>query len=234
MFTFTLIRVDIGFVRVIGAIILSIVVGLIMFALYNKSEETDGDSNAFVLDDSNDRTFWQNGLYFFTLLGILVAHYWHPMTRNVLVVVLIVQLVAFFSKDELLDWGAATWDLARRIIPLFFIGVFLAGIIEAAISQEFMVRFVGNNTYGANVLASGFGALMYFATLTEVPIVNSFLALGMFAGPASALLIAGPSLSIPNMIVISRVLGVKKTATYIGLVVIFAAFVGKIAGILVF
>lgn len=234
IFTFTLVGVDIGFVRVTGAMILSILVGLIMFVLYNKSEDVDADNKAFAIDDGNDRTFWQNALYFSTVLGILIAHYWHPMTRNILVVVLLIELYLFFTKDELLDWGAATFDLAKRILPLFFIGIFIAGIIEAGISQELMARYVGKNTYGANLLASSFGALMYFATLTEVPIVNSFLALGMFKGPATALLIAGPSLSIPNMIVITKVLGLKKASTYIGLVVVFAAFVGMLAGIFVF
>lgn len=108
------------------------------------------------------------------------------------------------------------------------------GVIQAVIPPEWMVSFVGNNSYGANLVAAVFGAFMYFATLTEVPIVNSFMALGMLKGPATALLLAGPALSLPNMIVIGKVMGIKKTATYVGLVIFLSALIGMLAGILIY
>lgn len=233
-FTFSLIGVDIGFVRVISAIILSIVIGLIMNFMYNKSETVDANEAMFNIKEDNDRTFGQNILFFITLIAILVSGVKRPIMTSILLVILIVQLYRNFKKDELIDWCQETFSLAKKIVPLFIIGVFAAGVITAIIPPEYMVKFVGNNSYGANVIASVFGAFMYFATLTEVPIVNGFIELGMIKGPATSLLLAGPSLSLPNMIVISRVIGVKKAFTYFGLVIILSAFIGMLAGYLIY
>jgi uncharacterized membrane protein YraQ (UPF0718 family) len=234
VFTFSLISVDIGFVRVFGAIVLSVVIGLAMYLLYNKSEVVDANAKMFDIEDEHTRKAWQNILFFLLLIAILVSGVKHPVPTVLFAIALIVELALFFSKSELLGWCRATFDLAKKIVPLFIVGVFLAGIIEAVIPPEYMVKFVGNNSFGANIIASVFGAFMYFATLTEVPIVNSFLALGMLKGPATALLLAGPSLSLPNMIVISKVMGIKKTFTYIGLVMVLSACIGMLAGIFVY
>jgi len=233
-FTFSLIGVDIGFVRVFSAVILSIVIGFLMYLFYNKSETVDANEAMFSMDDGNDRTFAQNALFFVTMIGILVSGAGRPVITSILVVILAVQLYGNFKKDELVDWCRETYSLARKIVPLFIVGIFAAGVITEIIPPEYMVTFVGNNSYGANIIASVFGAFMYFATLTEVPIVNGFMELGMFKGPATALLLAGPSLSLPNMIVISRVIGLKKAVTYFGLVVVLSAFVGMLAGYLIY
>ena len=233
-FTFSLIGVDVGFVRTIGAITLSILIGLIMFLIYNKSEKVDANAAMFEQEEENPRTLWQNVLFFATLIAILVSGVRNPIPTLILTAILVVILVLYFKVDELLEWCKQTLTLAKKIAPLFIVGIFIAGIITAVIPPEQMVKYVGNNSFGANVTASTFGAFMYFATLTEVPIVNGFLSLGMLKGPATALLLAGPSLSLPNMIVISRVLKLKKTATYVILVVIFSALVGMLAGIFIY
>ncbi len=233
-FTFSLIGVDIGFVRVFGAVGLSVIIGLIMYLLFNKSEVVDANEAMFNIDDDHSRKAWQNILFFITLIGILVSGVKHPIITGILAIGLIAELVLYFEKDELIDWCKATYDLAKKIVPLFIVGVFLAGVIEAIIPPEYMVKFVGNNSFGANAIAAVFGAFMYFATLTEVPIVNSFMALGMLKGPATALLLAGPSLSLPNMIVISKVMGVKKSLTYVGLVIVLSALIGMLAGYIIY
>jgi uncharacterized membrane protein YraQ (UPF0718 family) len=233
-FTFSLIGIDVGFVRVISAVILSLVIGFIMYLLYNKSEIVDANENMFNIEDESNRKFWQNFLYFFTLVAILVSGVKNPIPTIILLVALVVQLVLFFKKQELLDWCKVTFDLAKKIVPLFIVGIFIAGAIQAIIPPEYMVKFVGNNSFAANSIAAVFGAFMYFATLTEVPIVNSFMSLGMLKGPATALLLAGPSLSLPNMIVISKVLGIKKTFTYVFLVIVLSAFIGMIAGYIIY
>lgn len=233
-FTFSLIGVDIGFVRVLGAITLSVVIGFAMYLIYNNSEIIDANESMFNIEDDHTRKPWQNVLYFITLIAILVSGVKHPIITGMFVLALIAELVLYFKKDELIDWCEATFDLAKKIVPLFIVGVFIAGIIEAVIPPEYMVKFVGNNSFGANIIASVFGAFMYFATLTEVPIVNSFMSLGMLKGPATALLLAGPSLSLPNMIVISKVMGIKKTLTYVSLVVILSALIGMLAGYVIY
>lgn len=234
IFTFNMIGVDIGFARVLGVLFLSPVIGFIMYLLYNKSEVVDANAAMFNIEDDHSRKEWQNILFFITLIAILVSGVKHPIITGIFVIGLVVELVLYFKKDELLDWCKATFDLAKKIVPLFIVGVFLAGVIEAVIPSEYMVKFVGNNSYGANAIAAVFGAFMYFATLTEVPIVDSFMSLGMMKGPAVALLLAGPSLSLPNMIVIGKVMGIKKTLTYVGLVVILSAFIGMLAGYIIY
>jgi len=229
-FTFSLLGFDIGAVRTISAVVLSIVIGLIMFIIYRKSEVVDANEKMFIQNDGSTRKLWQNGLFFVLLIGILVSGVRNPVPTIVLAVLLAIVLILFFNKKELWDWCKETFSLAKKIIPLFIIGIFLAGVIEAIIPPTEMVRWVGNNTFGANVLAATFGAFMYFATLTEVPIVQSFMTLGMLKGPATALLLAGPSLSLPNMIVIGRVMGWKRALTYIVLVIVLAAAIGMMAG----
>ena len=188
----------------------------------------------FNIYEENKRTWWQNLIFFIILLAILISGVKHPILTIVFFVILIVILFLYFKKEEMLNWCNETWSLAKKIVPLFIVGVFVAGVLTAIIPETFMVKFVGNNTIGSNLIAGVFGAFMYFATLTEVPIVNSFMELGMNKGPALALLLAGPSLSLPNMIVISKVMGIKKTLTYICLVVVLSSIVGLLMGNLIF
>ncbi len=233
-FTFTLIAFDVGMVRVISAVTMSIVIGLLMVLIYKKSEVTEANDAMFNIQEKSPRLFWQNALFFITLLAILVSGVRNPIPTLIFLGILIIQLVMFFKKDEIIEWTKSTFDLAKKIVPLFIVGIFIAGVIQAIIPPELMVRFVGSNTLSANFIASIFGAFMYFATLTEVPIVNSFMDLGMLKGPATALLLAGPTLSLPNMFVISKVLGLKKTATYVFFVVLFSSIVGLISGLVIY
>ncbi|GAA0182873.1 permease [Clostridium sediminicola] len=234
IFTFNLIGVDIGFARVISAIVLSIIIGILMSILYQKSEEIDPNENMFNIQEENERTWWQNLIFFLVLLAILISGVKHPIITIIFFIILIGILFLYFKKEELLNWCDETWFLAKKIVPLFIIGVFIAGVLTAIIPETFMVKFVGNNSLGANLLAGVFGAFMYFATLTEVPIVNSFMELGMNKGPVLALLLAGPSLSLPNMIVIGKVMGIKKTLTYVCIVVVLSAIVGFLVGNIIF
>jgi hypothetical protein len=113
------------------------------------------------------------------------------------------------------------------------VGVFVAGILKAVIPQHWIEVSVGGNGLSANLLASVFGALMYFSTLTEVPIVKAFLDMGMGKGPALALLLAGPSLSLPNMLVLRNVMGTKRTIVYVLIVVVLSTLTGMVFGSIV-
>ncbi len=130
------------------------------------------------------------------------------------------------------EWFSQSWDNAKQIFPLLIGGVLVAGLLlgrpghEGLIPNEWIARSVGGNSLGANLFSSVAGALMYFATLTEVPILQGLIGSGMGQGPALALLLAGPALSLPSMIVINSVIGPKKTAAYVGLVVVFSTLVG--------
>jgi uncharacterized protein len=152
---------------------------------------------------------------------------------------LIVLIGLWYSREETKAWGASTWSYTKLILPYLFGGVLIAGFLlgrpgqVALIPAEWIAGAVGGNGWGANFVASLAGALMYFATLTELPILQGLMGSGMGNGPALALLLAGPALSLPNMLVIRSVLGTKKTLAYVSLVVIAATLTGKLFGMIV-
>jgi uncharacterized membrane protein YraQ (UPF0718 family) len=140
------------------------------------------------------------------------------------------------AKDETADWFAASWSFAKQILPLLLFGVLVAGALlgrvghEGLIPSQWVAAAVGGNSLGANFFAAFAGAFMYFATLTEVPIVQGLIGSGMGKGPALALLLAGPALSLPNMLVIRSVLGTQKTIVFVSLVVVMATASGMAFG----
>ncbi len=225
---------DIGAGRAIGAIIFSIIIGLIMAAIY-REEESQKDATAFnaLLDDSDSKPIWQQLLFFAVLVGILIfaaSKQW--IVTGVLLAALAVILWRLFSRGEIIIWLKETVRFVRLIVPWLLAGVFAAGIITTVVPQEAVTAWVGGNGLLANFIASFLGALMYFATLTEVPIIRAFMDLGMGKGPTMALLLAGPALSLPNMLVIRNIMGTKKTVTYVALVVIMATISGYIFGLI--
>ncbi len=140
------------------------------------------------------------------------------------------------AEDEAGEWFASSWDFAKQILPLLFIGVVVAGMLlgrpgeEGLIPSHWVAGAVGGNSVWANLFASVAGAFMYFATLTEVPILQGLLGAGMGQGPALSLLLAGPALSLPNMLVIRSVMGTRKTIVFVVLVVIMATISGLLFG----
>jgi uncharacterized membrane protein YraQ (UPF0718 family) len=251
-----LLGMDIGVARAIGAISFSIVIGLIMAFLFRHEEEKfHNNSGEFALpQETAKHPLWQVATYFALMVAFLLAASSIKLViglskssdgRGVLsltgmilpaglalvFLIGVVYLVwRWYSATEIADWMRETWNLGRKIFPILLAGVFIAGILKALLPQEFVQRWVGGNSLWGNLVASIFGAFMYFSTLTEVPIVKSLMDLGMGKGPALALLLSGPSLSLPSMIVIARIMGIKRTAAYVALVVILSTIVGMIFG----
>ncbi len=134
------------------------------------------------------------------------------------------------------EWMGSTWEYAKQILPLLFFGVLVAGLLlgrpghEGLIPSEWVAKSVGGNSLGANLFASVAGAFMYFATLTEVPILQGLIGSGMGKGPALALLLAGPALSLPNMLVIRSIMGTRKTVVFVSLVIVMATLAGMAYG----
>jgi uncharacterized membrane protein YraQ (UPF0718 family) len=162
--------------------------------------------------------------------GIIDTWVWRGIVLGPLVILTIYVSRKWLDDEQIHDWMYETWDLTKKIFPLLLVGVFFAGMILQIIPSDLVVRFVGGNSVQSNLVASIAGALMYFATLTEVPIIDSLMKLGMGTGPVLSMLLAGPALSLPNMIVINRVLGLKKATTYIILTIIMATIAGLMAG----
>ncbi|MGE5593026.1 MAG: permease [Betaproteobacteria bacterium] len=249
---------QIGLARAVGAVLFSVVIGLAMTALF-RGEETDRQkafAAAAQAAESGERTLGQTAAYFATLVLILVFAAWGKPAERVgfwydvfrikwyLVVALLAYLAymlrAWFRREELVAWKDSTWEFAKKIMPLLFGGVMVAGLLmgrpgvdSGLIPSHYVAALVGGNSLLANFIASLVGAFMYFATLTEIPILQGLLGSGMGQGPALALLLAGPALSLPSMIVINSVLGLRKTIAYVSLVVVMATISGMIFGAIV-
>ena len=226
---------DLGVGRALGAILFSVIIGLIMASIYFREESQKTDvAFALMADDPEGKPVWQQLVFFGALVGILVfaaSRQW--IATGMLLAVLAVVLWRWFTTGELKQWMKETGHFVRLIFPWLLVGVFAAGILKVAIPESVIVNSVGENSLQSNFIASFLGALMYFATLTEVPIIRAFIDLGMSKGPALALLLAGPALSLPNMLVIRSIMGNKKTFTYIALVVAMATISGYIFGLTV-
>lgn len=246
----------IGIARAVGAILFAFIIGFLMHLIFRKEdEERLKDENLFRIEDQGMvRTLTQNILYMLSMIGILVFINWSPSQGSLVVwdflykykymitviftLLLLFALVRWFRKEELKDWIAATRDFAVQILPLLFGGVLMAGFLlgrpghQALIPESWVASLVGGNSFFANFIASMAGALMYFATLTEVPIMQGLIGAGMGQGPALALLLAGPTLSLPSILVINSELGPKKTITYVGLVILMSTMAGKIFGLI--
>jgi len=287
---------ELGVARAVGAVVFSIIIGLLMHLIFRKEEAEKIDAQMTMPEPEVSRPLWQNGLYFAALVAILVfanwgrpeetSGIWHLVysykwwITGITALGLASMLIVWFSlpwipvamtaaataavalifphepllafsvsvlglslitsrrTDESGEWFDQTWGFAKQILPLLFAGVLVAGLLlgrpghEGLIPSYWIGSLVGGNSVAANLFASVIGAFMYFATLTEVPILQGLIGNGMGKGPALALLLAGPALSLPNMLVIRSVMGTKKTVVFVLLVVVMATVSGVIYGTL--
>ncbi len=258
---------QLGLARMIGAIIFSIVIGLLMQAIFHaedtkrleesakSAESAKPDAMFRYRKKSNERSLSQMLIYMISMIGILVFFNWADSAGSSSIwdtifqfkywisggfaLLLLYCLIRWFNSTDLYMWGIATRDLSLQVFPFLFGGVLIAGFLlgrpghDALISTSYVASLVGNNSIFSNLAAAVSGAFMYFATLTEVPILQSLRGAGMADGPSLALLLAGPSLSLPSMLVIGRELGFKKTAVYVLLVIGLSTLAGSIYGALV-
>jgi len=200
---------EIGLARAAGAVAFSLIIGFLMALIYKKEEikriEQLRIKQSWSIEKNKDeKSPAKLLLYFALLLGILIfgaAKKW--IVAGILLTGLFLILWQWFKKEEIKEWMSHTYFFARQILPWLIGGVFVAGILKVVIPQAVITQYVGGNSLRSNFIASLVGALMYFATLTEVPIVKAFMELGMGKGPALSLLLAGPALSLPNMLVLS-------------------------------
>ncbi|MBW1837061.1 MAG: permease [Deltaproteobacteria bacterium] len=247
---------QLGLARAIGAIIFAIVTGLLMALIFRKDDAARTTGQIYVPDAENkERTLVQDALYIGTMVLILVfAAFAKPAPSSTglwpaifaakwyititLLIVLVLMLKAWFTKNECKSWLDATWGFMKQIFPLLAGGVLMAGFLlgrpghSALIPEHYIQALLGGNSLWANLFASVAGALMYFATLTEVPILQGLLGAGMGQGPALALLLAGPALSLPNMLVIGGVMGLKKTAVFCCIIIILSTIAGMLYGVI--
>jgi uncharacterized membrane protein YraQ (UPF0718 family) len=245
---------ELGVARAVGAVLFSVIIGLLMAAIFGKEEKARQEGFAQIPEDEGGRPLWKTVVYMASMIVFLVFANWAaPKTSNAFwegvynlkwilagagIAVTLLTSWLWFTRDERQDWYTSTWGYALQVMPLLFGGVLVAGFLlgrpghEALIPSRYVAMLVGGNSLAANFFASISGAFMYFATLTEVPILQGLLGAGMGKGPALALLLAGPALSLPSMLVINSILGLRKTATYVVLVVALSTVAGMLFGAL--
>lgn len=251
----------IGLARALGAVAFAAVIGLIMAAVFRREDAArlSNGPDPFVLAAEGEpprRQGWQDAAFLGVMVAALVLANWGAPNREVglfaaiyrvhwpltaaLLAVLGWMILRWFDREELAGWMQATWGFAKQITPLLLGGILVSGWLMGRpgmdgglIPSAWVASSVGGNSLLANFASSVVGAFMYFATLTEVPILQALLGSGMGQGPALALLLAGPALSLPNMLVINSYLGPRKTSTYVALVVGMATVTGLAFGAIV-
>ena len=245
---------ELGVARAIGAVLFAIITGLLMAFFFRKDDAARASGQIYLPDEEEKRrSLLQEGLFMLTMVLILIfAAFAKPAPGSAgswpaifavkwyitagLVAVLALMLKIWFRKDERLNWVQSTWGFMKQIFPLLAAGVLVAGFMlgrpghPGLIPPHYIQSLVGGNSMWANLFAAMSGALMYFATLTEVPILQGLLGAGMGKGPALSLLLAGPALSLPNMLVIGGVMGIKKTATFCIIIVFLSTIAGMSYG----
>ena len=243
-----------GLARAIGAVLFAVITGLLMAFIFRKDDAARTAGQIYFPEQGEKgRTLLQDGLFMLTLVLILIfAAFARPAGGSTgiwpaifaakwyitvaLLIILGIMLKSWFIKDERLTWVQSTWGFMKQIFPLLGAGVLVAGFVlgrpghQALIPEHYIQSLVGGNSLWANLFASIAGAFMYFATLTEVPILQGLMGAGMGNGPALALLLAGPALSLPSMLVIGGVMGVKKTAVFCGIIVVLSTVAGMLYG----
>ena len=247
---------QLGLARAIGAVVFAVLTGLLMAFIFRKDDAARAKGEIFLPEDEGKgRTLTQDALFMLTMVLILIfaafakpaegstglwptifAAKWY--ITGALLIVLGFMLKGWFVKEEQVTWVQSTWGFMKQIFPLLGAGVLVAGFMlgrpghSALIPDHYIQSLVGGNSIWANLFASVSGALMYFATLTEVPILQGLLGAGMGKGPALSLLLAGPALSLPNMLVIGGVMGIKKTAAFCIIIVILSTIAGMSYGLI--
>lgn len=232
--TFSVLGFDIGIARAVSAVLLSIIVGISMGLIFREKRGEGG----LIIEKSKSKKADNKVLlaFFISMVMVLVVNglqigvmLKYAVMGAFALITAIIALTKFKSETRK-EWLSETWGFSKTIIPYLFVGVFIAGFIMPLLPQEVIQSYVGSNTISGNLIASIFGAFMYFSTLTEIPILQALMAKGMADGPALALLLAGPSLSLPSMMVIRRIIGSKKTVVYISLVIVYSTIAGLIFG----
>ena len=227
---------DFAFGRLIASVIIAILVGLIMGVIFAEHDERNAENFLMGMDEERPYSNWT--VFFFLLLQFAILITFglriNPAVKyslNGLFLLALLYLVFFkFRQEDNNEWVAETWDLTKKILPYLFIGIFAAGIIDVIVPDQWIQLAVGQNNVIGNAVASISGALMYFATLTEVPIIETLMKMGMARGPALTLFLTGNSLSIPSMIVLFQLMGKKQALTYIVLICSFSIVAGLIFG----
>lgn len=235
LYTGSLIGWDVAAARIFLSVLFAVSIGVIISKMFHEEEAQASDTFARSPNSHDIRRL----VYLFSvLIGILLVgtRVSVPWIKYTIVLLLIgmsaVIARKFFIKAEVESWMQETWGFAKTIAPLLLAGVFVSGMVKVLLPQEFVTTYVGSNSLTALLIPVLFGVLVYFPTLVEVPMAKVFLELGMGKGPLMAYLLADPVLSLPSILVVSKIMGKKRTVVYVALIIIFTVFGGYLFGVL--
>ncbi len=228
------------FWRIISAILMAFVVGFVMTLFFGKEKEELG----FIKKEESISFLKRKDLILLILilLSLLAPNYLgrnSPYIKKVIIwlvftIIMVVYTLIFIEKERIKEWLYESWWFVKIILPLLLLGVFIVGIVGKIIPENFVRNYLGSKGIFSSFLATLIGAISYFATMTEAPFVHTLMKLGMKKGPALALLLTGPGLSLPNWLAIGRVFGFKKTLVYVPTIVILGTIIGFIFGKFIF
>ena len=243
VYTAQVLGLDLGIARALAAIVISIIIGLIMMKLFpaqdTETKKNFGAARKAVMAQESARPKWVVPLFFVMLVAILLVgtSALDAFIRLGIVYALsmgiALLLIYYFTRDEVTDWGMEIWDLTKKIFPILVIGTFALGVLSFFLPAEFFRPFIGDNSILANLFAALVGTILYMPTLLEVPVIGTtlgYLTGSMAKGPALALLLTGPTVSLPSLLVLYRLIGGKKTVVYLSLIIVFATVAGFVFG----
>lgn len=241
IYTAQVLGYDLGVARAGAAIASSIIIGMMMAFLFRREEAARVSSQGqWATDTAEDERPRRVGLSFFLLLVLILvigASQLDALLRALAVLFLTIGvsilLIYFYSKDEVTEWGKETWVLAKKIFPILIIGTFIVGVIAHFVPPSNFQPFLGDNSVPSVFLGAFIGVILYMPTLLEVPIIGTtfgFTSGLMAGGPALALLLSGPTISLPSIVVLWRLFGAKHTIAYIVLVVLMSTVFGALLG----
>ncbi|MBI5167665.1 MAG: permease [candidate division NC10 bacterium] len=227
--------------RIVAALLMAFIVGFVMSLTFRRErgeivtlKEKEGKKNIIARKDLI--------LLVLILLSLLLPNYlvrsgsylYKVLVWAIFTLIMVIYALKAIPTQKLKDWLRETWWFVRIIFPLLLIGVFIVGIIGKILPEDWIRNWLGGNGIFASFLATMIGAISYFATMTEAPFVDTLMKLGMGKGPALALLLTGPGLSLPNWLAIARVFGIKKALVYVPTIVVLGTLVGWLFGNLIF
>ena len=216
----------IGWVRSFSAIVLAFMIGVVMDLFFGKAQIREMKEKGMKTSSSSASIPWKGLLVIFMLVAVYMVG--SNIYKGILMVAALVIGYLLFDKEQRINWYRESWSLFKLIFPILIAGVFVASALKVFVPGSVIVKLFGAESFVSNIFSSLIGALLYFSTLTEVPITRSLIEMGMSSGSAIAFLLAGPALSLPSMILINRIMGLKRGMTYIILVILFSALAGSV------
>lgn len=237
LFTGSILGAKMAISRVIASLFMAFLVGGVMSIVFRK-EEINRIKSTSSLEKKTLITKRHTILLVLIFLSIILPNYiaqgksylTNVLVWSILTIIWLIYASKSLSKEEAKSWLRETWWFVKMIVPLLLFGVFIVGVIGKLLPKEFVSKWVGGNSFLAAFLATLSGQLMYFGTLTESPFIDTMLKLGMGKGPALAFLLTGPGMSLPNILAIGRLFGIRKAVVYILLIMSLGTFVGWFFG----